>query len=94
MLDTQYRMHPVSRTGLEPRTSRPDQAPGRPATRTFEPYPGQAIAALPSDLFYGGRLASGVTADARPAPMGFDWPDRTRPVALLPSNPHPTTLHP
>ena len=21
--------------------------------------------------------------------MGFDWPDRTRPVALLPSNPHP-----
>ena len=43
-----------------------------------------AIAQLPSDLFYGGRLASGVTPEQRPAAGGFPWPRQCWPVALLP----------
>ena len=43
------------------------------------------IAQLPADLFYGGRLASGVTAEQRPAAAGFPWPQPCWPVALLPA---------
>ena len=43
-----------------------------------------AIAQLPSDLVYAGRLMSGVEPAARPPPAGFDWPRREWPVALVP----------
>ena len=43
-----------------------------------------AIAQLPSDLVYAGRLKSGVEPAARPPPAGFDWPRREWPVALVP----------
>ncbi|KAL3136519.1 hypothetical protein ABBQ38_005768 [Trebouxia sp. C0009 RCD-2024] len=42
------------------------------------------IAHMPSKLFYGGRLQSGVTAAERPLPVGFPWPNPTCPVALVP----------
>ena len=43
-----------------------------------------AIAMLPCDLVYGGRLQTGVDGADRPAPPGFDWPRRDWPVALVP----------
>ena len=33
-----------------------------------------ALAEFPSDFCYGGRLKSGVGAEARPALKGFQWP--------------------
>ena len=48
----------------------------------YRMHPG--IAQLPSDLIYGGRLRSGVSAADRPAAAGFDWPVPQLPVALVP----------
>ncbi|CAE8616457.1 unnamed protein product, partial [Polarella glacialis] len=45
-----------------------------------------AIAAHSSASFYGGRLQSGVPAEARLPPQGFPWPNPSAGgVALLPS---------
>lgn len=41
------------------------------------------IAELPSDLFYGGCLRNGVTAQDRPLPGGFRWPRPLEPVAFI-----------
>lgn len=41
-----------------------------------------AISAFPRETFYDGRLADGVTAEDRPAPEGYPWPDPARPVCL------------
>ena len=43
-----------------------------------------AIAQLPADLFYGGKISSGVSAEQRPPAPGFQWPQPSWPVALLP----------
>jgi len=43
-----------------------------------------AISEFPSARFYGGLLDDGVTAEDRPAPAGFIWPDWDRPVAFVP----------
>jgi hypothetical protein len=45
-----------------------------------------AIAMFPSDLFYGGKLISGVTAPERRPIAGFPWPREEFPVAFLPVN--------
>lgn len=45
-----------------------------------------AIAMFPSDLFYGGKLISGVTAPERRPVAGFPWPREEFPVAFLPVN--------
>jgi len=42
-----------------------------------------AIASFPSAHFYGGRLRDGVTAAAKPVPLGLAWPNPAVPVALL-----------
>jgi superfamily I DNA and/or RNA helicase len=44
-----------------------------------------AIAAFPSRFFYGGRLRTAQTLSSanRPAPPGFDWPNRFCPVAFV-----------
>ena len=42
------------------------------------------IAQLPSDLFYAGRLASGIDASARLPPHGFRWPRDGWNVAMVP----------
>ena len=43
-----------------------------------------AISQFPSDLFYGGRIADGIGAEARPALPGFQWPRPDWPVAFVP----------
>ena len=43
-----------------------------------------AIAQLPADLFYAGKISSGVSAEQRPPAPGFQWPQPSWPVALLP----------
>jgi hypothetical protein len=43
-----------------------------------------AIAELPSDLFYGGRLLTGISASDRPVLPGFSWPRAGWPVAMVP----------
>ena len=42
------------------------------------------LAESPSDLFYAGRLLSGVVAAQRPPPLGFAWPQPALPVAFIP----------
>ena len=41
------------------------------------------LAEFPADMIYGGRLRSGVTAQARPAPRGFAWPRLAVPLAFV-----------
>jgi hypothetical protein len=43
-----------------------------------------AIAMFPSDLFYGGKLANGVSAPERRPLAGFPWPREEFPVAFVP----------
>lgn len=43
-----------------------------------------AIAMFPSDLFYGGKLLSGVSPPERRPLAGFPWPREEFPVAFLP----------
>jgi hypothetical protein len=45
-----------------------------------------AISQFPSDCFYGGAIADGIVAAARPAPRGFEWPRPEFPVAFLALN--------
>jgi superfamily I DNA and/or RNA helicase len=42
-----------------------------------------AIAEFPSKRVYDGKLLTGITADARPIPRGFPWPNPEVPVAFL-----------
>jgi hypothetical protein len=39
---------------------------------------------FPSDLFYGGKLANGVSAPERRPLAGFPWPREEFPVAFVP----------
>lgn len=39
---------------------------------------------FPSGRFYDGQLLDGVSAEERPAPAGFMWPDWDGPVAFIP----------
>ena len=48
----------------------------------YRMHPG--ISEFPTDLFYGGALKDGITADARTAPAGFRWPNEKIPVAFVP----------
>jgi len=48
----------------------------------YRMHPG--IAMFPSDLFYGGKLISGVTAPERRPLLGFPWPREEFPVAFVP----------
>ena len=45
-----------------------------------------AISQFPSDCFYGGAIADGIDAAARPPPAGFAWPRPDWPVAFIPLN--------
>lgn len=42
-----------------------------------------SIAFFPSSQFYDGRLNNGVSDEERRAPKGFNWPNKTKPVAFL-----------
>lgn len=42
-----------------------------------------AISEFPSDCFYGGNIADGITSADRLAPGGFEWPRRDWPVAFV-----------
>ena len=42
-----------------------------------------AIAEFPSMRVYDGKLLTGITAEARPIPRGFPWPNPEIPVAFL-----------
>ena len=48
----------------------------------YRMHPG--IAMFPSDLFYGGKLLSGVSAPERRPLAGFPWPREEFPVAFVP----------
>lgn len=41
------------------------------------------IAFFASSHFYDGRLNNGVSGEERRAPVGFNWPNKTKPVAFL-----------
>ncbi len=45
-----------------------------------------AIAMFPSDLFYGGKMISGVSPPERRPLQGFPWPREEFPVAFVPVN--------
>lgn len=45
-----------------------------------------AISQFPSDCFYGGNIADGITARDRPDPKGVDWPRPGFPVMFIPSH--------
>lgn len=42
-----------------------------------------SLATFPSSAFYGGRVHSGVSEEARPALRGFDWPSPRASAALV-----------
>lgn len=42
-----------------------------------------SISYFPNQQFYGGKLLDGVTAEEKPAPQGFDWPNPAKPVAFV-----------
>jgi superfamily I DNA and/or RNA helicase len=42
-----------------------------------------SLSQFPTDLFYAGKVRDGITAQARPAPEGFRWPQPEFPVAFL-----------
>lgn len=45
------------------------------------------IASFPSSRFYGGRVLSKVSADMRPLPEGFSWPNKDVPIAFIDTSP-------
>jgi len=45
------------------------------------------IASFPSNRFYGGRLLSKVSAEMRPRPDGFSWPNKNVPIAFIDTSP-------
>lgn len=45
------------------------------------------IASFPSNRFYGSRLLSKVSADMRPTPEGFLWPNKNVPIAFIDTSP-------
>ena len=45
------------------------------------------IASFPSSRFYGGRLLSKVSAEMRPRPEGFSWPNKNVPIAFIDTSP-------
>ena len=57
-------------------------APSTMLTTQYRMHP--VIREWPSERFYGGELEDGVSAEERPAPAGFVWPDWDAPVAFVP----------
>ena len=57
-------------------------APSTILTTQYRMHP--VIREWPSERFYGGQLEDGVSAEERPAPAGFVWPDWDAPVAFIP----------
>ena len=41
------------------------------------------ISEFPSMIFYEGKLKNGVPVRDRPTPMGFPWPNKTKPLAFV-----------
>ena len=75
--------HPAASAGAMPLFTRllTDGAAALMLDTQYRMHP--SIAQLPSDLFYAGKLATGIGAADRPSPSGFAWPRAGWPVAFV-----------